>query len=289
MKSYKFLNFALYMIIANAFSQCLFAQSGIVLHKYDISSYPTVKTEIFVFDKSVDYPLQNYSVNDFVILDNGIVPNNVNYINPNQNLLSNASIDISFDLGLESGIDQPINRFKIGKDLIQKFVSIVDSNKIELALTSFDAINYLNQNLTFSKSKILNSLGTLTSSESSVLDEAFIDKPAGASQILKNAKYTRNLLLITDGTYLVDKQRVINEISAQNIKVFVCVIGTYIGSDLKDILLQSGGWYIDNIDEATDLTLLTKYFYSLMMGFKPSELSWDNEISCNDIRQAEIN
>jgi WD40 repeat protein len=289
MKSSEFIKFALYLIIASAFSQCLFAQSGIVLHKYDISAYPSVKTEVYVFDKDVDYPLQSYGVGDFVVLDNGIVPNNVNYINPSQNLLSNVSIDISFDLGLEPGIDQPINRFKIGKDFVQKFVSIIDSNKIELALTSFDAINYLNQDLTFSKYKILNSLSTLTSSEGSMLDEAFIDKPAGASQILKTAKYPRNLLLITDGTYLVDKQRVMSEISTQDIKVFVCVIGTYIGNDLKDIVLQSGGWYIDNIDETIDLSLLTKYFYSLIMGFKPSELSWENEISCNDIRQAEIN
>lgn len=287
--SFKLSIIILLLIVANALPQTLFAQSGIVLHKYDITNYPTVKSEIYVFDKGVNYPLQSYNISSFAVLDNGIVPNNLNFVNPNQNLLANASIDLVFDLGLATLETQSIDRFKIGKDFIRNFVALVDSNDIELALTSFDAINYINQDFTFTKSNILKSLVTLTPSGNSVLDQAFIDKPAGATEILKNAKYPKNLILITDGTLLIDKQKILDEITTQNIKVFIGVIGTYIGDDLKDIALQSGGWYVENINESSDLELLSKYFYSLILGFKPSEMSWENDISCSDIREVEIN
>ena len=278
-----------YVIATIAVSNCSFAQSGIVLHRFDISTYPNVKSEIFVFDKNADYPLQNYDASIFAVLDNGVVPNNINYVNPNQNLLANASIDLILDLGLETTLPQPSSRFQIGKNFFQKFASLIDSSKIELALTSFDAINYINQDFTFAKSKILNSLATMTPSESSVLDEAFIDKPAGASEILKNAKYSRNLILITDGSLLINKQKILDDIKSQNIKAFIGVIGAPIGNDLKDIALQSGGWYVENIDEKTDLSLISKYFYSLILGFQPSQMSWDNNITCSDIHEAEIN
>ena len=282
----KFLFYSLVFLISTEFS---FSQSGIILKDYDINSYPKVKSEIYIFDKTQLSPVQSYQTSNLAVFDNGIVPLNVNLVNQGQTPKENLSVNLILDLGLDQFEPASKSRFEIGKDLCKELITIIDSTKCETALTSFDQINYLSQNFTRIKSKLINSLNLLFPSNSSNLDEAFLNKPAGSLEIHKLAQFDNNTILITDGAGLVAKSKIINDLIASNIKVLIVLIDKPIGLDLKELSTLTGGFYIDKVDENSDIKLIAKYLYSLMLDFKPSIVEYENDFSCNDFHDVEIN
>lgn len=266
-----------------------YSQSGIVQKKLNISSYPKVSTEIYIFDQNSNTPAQSYTSNNLVVFDNGKVPINLELINPSQNPKVNLSINFIMDLGLDAGGTGLNNRFQIGKNLVRNMVQISDSINQEFALTSFDNINYLNQNFTQSKSKVISALNLLNPEFSSSLDQAFIDKPAGSVEIHKTSKFDKISIIITDASGLIDKAKVISELKSQNIKVFFLVIGKPISKDLLEICTETNGFFHDEITDKTDLFLIAKYILSMASDYLPSIINYENEFTCNDVHDVEIN
>jgi WD40 repeat protein len=266
----------------------ILAQSGIILKNFDASNYPNIKSNIFIFDDSSNFPIQTYTEKNIVVLDNGITPNNITLTNPPQNLNSNLSIDLIVDLGLDNNAPVGNTRFQMGTTFCNNFINLIDTTQIETAVTSFDAINYVNQTFTNSKFKLQSAIKTLSPSYSSYLGEAFLDKPAGALEMFRNAKYQKIAILITDGAGLNNKDSVINQLISNGIKVFVLVIGKPISFDLLDVVNKTNGDYLDSITSKTDLKLIAKYFYSLVLNYQASVVSWDLPFTCSDNHDAEI-
>lgn len=270
------------------FSLETYSQSGISLKKFDISLYPKVTSEIYIFDADKDYPVQSYTTNNLVVLDNGVVPLNVQLTNQPQNPNQNLSINLILDLGLDQYEPTQKTRFQSGKELIRNLILLSDTSKQEVALTSFDAINYINQGLTNSKNKLISALNSITPEQSSVLDEAFLDKPAGTIEIHQNSKNEKVSVIITDGSGLINKTQIITSLQQKGIKVFVVVIGKTISKDLSELATQSGGYYIDNVVPTDDLNLIAKYLFAMMQNFLPSLVTYENAFTCADIHDVEI-
>jgi WD40 repeat protein len=281
----KTLIFVLFIFLNNSL---LFSQSGIILKSYDSKQYPTISAEVFIFDKDVNYPIQTYTEKNIVVLDNGITPNNIVLTNPQQNIQSNKSFDLIFDLGIESIENAPLTRFQIAQNLIKQLILLSDTTKSELSLTSYDAINYINQGFTNSKVALLSALNTITPETTSILDQAFLNSPAGCIEFMKKSQFDKIAILITDGAGLQNKSEILNKLQSENIKVFVLVIGKPISSDLLDIVNQTGGAFYDNINSKDDLILIAKYIYSSAINFQPSIISWDVPFTCADAHDVEI-
>lgn len=281
-----FLKINIFLIFILSFGVA-FSQSGIILPKYDYSKYPEISASLFIFDAEQSSPNQSYSIDNIVVMDNGIIPSNLNFSNPNQNLIQNASINFIVDLSLEN-LNIPKSRFQFAIDFYKSFIDLVDSTKIEFALTSFDAINYYNLGLNFSKTKFLQILSTLKSENSSTLDQAFIDKPAGAVEILTNARFKKFAVLVTDGSAFLDVDKIKNTLIDNNITPLILVLGKPASQELIDFTKSTSGYIYDEVATDYDIELLSKYFYSLILGFEPSLLTYQDNNICNELHSAEI-
>lgn len=266
----------------------LFSQSGIVIHKKITQSYPEMKFELFIFDSDSIQPKLNYGVNNLVILDNGLIPDNISFINQNQSPLSNASVSLHFDLSMSDNTKFGKSRFEIGKDFLKEFIKIVDTNKVELALSSFDAINYYHQGFANSKYRLTKIVDNFQRETASSIDQAFIDKPGGASEIHKSSKYGKFAIMVTDGSLFIEKNKVIKEMLDNKIIPLVVVIGKPASKDILELVAATNGYYIDEIESSNNLGALAKYFYSLIFGYLPSLLSYTDRNICNDFHDVEI-
>jgi WD40 repeat protein len=277
------------IILFFIYNSVLFSQSGIILKSYDTKQYPTISTEVFIFDSDINYPIQSYTEKNIVVMDNGITPNNIVLTNPPQNIEPVKSYDLIFDLGIESSADISQSRFQTAINLFKQLIALIDTTKCEMSLTSFDAINYINQGFTNSQASVLAALNILTPEMTSMLDQAFLSNPAGCIEFMKKAKFNKIAVLITDGAGLQSKSEILNQLKSENIKVFVLVVGKPISTDLLDIVNQTGGTFYDNIKSSDDLKLIAKYIYGNSINFLPSVISWDVPFTCADVHDVEIN
>lgn len=281
-----FLNINIFLIFILSFG-VVFSQSGIILQQYDYSNYPNISASMYIFDDEQISPKQSYTIDNIVVMDNGMIPQNLNFINPNQNLIQNASINFIFDLSLENQI-MPISRFQFAIDFYKSFIDLVDSTKIEFALTSFDAINYYNLGLNYSKTKFLQILSTLKPEKSSILDQAFVDKPAGAVEMLTSAKFKKFTVLVTDGSAFLDVNKIKNTLIDNNITPLILVLGKPASQELIDFTKSTRGFIYDEVATDANIDLLAKYFYSLILGYEPSILTYQDNNICNELHLVDI-
>lgn len=266
----------------------LYSQSGIVIHNKNIQSYPSVQYELFIYDSDDVAPKLNYDKSNLVVLDNGLIPNNIEFLNQNQNTLANASVSLHFDLAMSNNSKFGKSRFDIGKDFFKEFIKVVDSNNIEIALSSFDAINYYHQGFAHSKYKLTGIVNNFQPEGASSIDQAFIDKPGGAAEIHKTSKYAKFAVLVTDGSLFIEKNRVIKEMQDNQIRPLIMVIGKPASKDILELVAATNGYFVDEIEPSNNLGALAKYFYSLILGYTPSLLTYLDRNICNDFHNVEI-
>ena len=266
----------------------LHSQSGIVIHKTNIQSYPEVKFELYIFDTDEIGPKFNYDKSNLVVLDNGLIPNNLEFINQNQNALENASVSLHFDLAMNYNSKFGKSRFDIAKDFFLELIKVIDTNKIEVALSSFDAINYYHQGFAHSKYKLTNIVKSFQHEEASSIDQAFIDKPGGAAEIHKTSKYQKFAVIVTDGSLFIEKNKVIKEMQENQIRPIVVLVGKPVSKDILELVQATNGYYLDEIEIADNLGLLAKYVYSLILNYTPSVLSYSDRNLCNDYHDVDI-
>lgn len=266
----------------------LFSQNGIVIHKVNIQSYPELQYELFIFDSDDVVPKLNYDKSNLVVLDNGLIPNNIEFLNQNQNVLSNASVSLHFDLAMSDNSKFGKSRFDIGQDFLNEFIKVIDSNKIEVALSSFDAISYYHQGFAHSKYKLAKIVSNFQPEGASSIDQSFIDKPGGAAEIHKSSKYQKFAILVTDGSLFIEKSKVIKEMQENQIKPLIMVIGKPASKDILELVAATNGYFVDEIEQTDNLGALAKYFYSLILGYTPSLLTYNDRNICNEHHEVEI-
>lgn len=269
-------------------SLSLFSQTGIIVHKKNTQSYPKVQFELFIYDFDDVLPKYSYDKLNLVTLDNGLIPDNIEFINNEQNPIPNASVSLHFDLGMSNSSKFGKSRFEIGRDFFKEFIKIVDTNKIEIALSSFDAINYYHQGFAHSKYKLQSIVNGFQHENASSIDQAFIDKPGGATEIHSTSKYAKFAVIVTDGSLFIDKSKVINEMQKKQIRPLILIIGKPASKDILELVNATNGYYVDEIEQTNNLSTLAKYFYSLILGYTPSLLSYTDKSICNDFHTVEI-
>lgn len=266
----------------------LLSQSGIVIHKQLIQAYPQVKFELFIYDSENVLPSYSYDKSNIVVLDNGLIPNGIEFQNNEQNPIPNASVSLHFDLAMNNSNKFGKSRFEIGRDFLREFIKVVDTNIVELAITSFDAISYYHQGFAHSRYKLQTIINGFQPENASSIDQAFIDKPGGAAEIHNTSKYAKFAIIVTDGTLFIDKYKVITEMQKMQIRPLLFIIGKPASKDILELISATNGFYVDEIEQTNNLSTLAKYFYSLILGYTPSILSYTDKSVCNDFHNVEI-
>ena len=262
--------FSLFFSIS-AFSQTL------SVFDVDVLNFPTVKAKFFAFDASGNQ-ITNLSPSDFEVKENG-QPRSVTYVScpqpkPLQALSSVLTIDVS---GSMLG-----SRLKIVKDAAVIWVNSLSLGQSECAITSFDDRNYLNQDYTTNRDKLLNAINNLKAMGGTDYDVALINPLAGGLLITKSAKYKRVIILLTDGMPNREPRTgaIIQEANQQGVVIYGVTLGMPCPQSIKAITTQTGGQWFENVTTVDQAREVYLKLLQTAQGGDPCTIEWQSDISC---------
>ncbi|MCX6146281.1 MAG: T9SS type A sorting domain-containing protein [Candidatus Kapabacteria bacterium] len=256
---------------------------SIKIFSNNINKYPEVKTQIMPFGNG-NYPIQNLSIADFKIVDNSSNRIIKDYQNEQSNIDSKVSLLILFDLNLNNYN----GNFQLAKNIVSQLLKSYDFNNGECGLISYDLNAYFNAYFTNDILKLNKSLDQLYPYIASDNNAGFFGEPLGAFKNMKEAKFNKNVLLITDGYGKTNSQLIIDSAKSNGVKISVLNIQRELTSELKRITEETNGYFLDKISINDDISLMCKTIVSLIYGYKPSTLIWQGDLNCDNVHNIDL-
>ncbi|MCS6809328.1 MAG: choice-of-anchor D domain-containing protein [Bacteroidota bacterium] len=147
----------------------------------------------------------------------------------------------------------------------------------ECAVTSFDHDNYLNQDWTTDRARLLRAIESLQPQGGTDYDAGFLNRPAGGIEIARTGKYRRILLFFTDGIGSGSETAIIRAAQQHNVRIFVVCFGLPAPLLLRNVAQATGGFVLDRIstDEETRQAFLTVLLAA--QDTPPCEVVWESE------------
>lgn len=272
------------VVIFLFYSFSLLKSSFYIVEK-DFNGYPIVTIKLFTFD-NYDQLVNNLSKNDFKILSNSKEQIPTDYFCPVQTPIENISLVLMMDLSISS-YDSLKTNFLISKKIANQIIEKINTTS-EIAISSFDAISYLNREFTINKTILTNTINALENTSGSIYDAGFLSEPTGSISISRTGKNKRIILLITDGAGSASVSKIVDAAKSNDISIFSICIGNYLSKDIKAITKQTGGHFFEGVSDSVTIKNVINTFIHLSYDYKPCTLSWLNELNCDDINNIEI-
>jgi formylglycine-generating enzyme len=255
---------------------------NLIVYDVDNSNYPIIKAKFFAFDNS-GKQIYDLKPSNFTIIENSIKRNVISVTCPEpgpvQQISSVLTIDISASMK-DGGID-------IAKLAALTWFDFLPLGESECAITSFNKLNYLNQDFTTNKIKLIESINALTTFDGTDFNAAFVYPPAGALIIAEGGKYKKIIVFLTDGSSNCQTNTIINLANSMNCTIY-CVIMNYTAkNDLKIISQMTGGLCIDQIKSQDDIYDAYRRILQTALGGKPCIVEWETE-GCDSLINADI-
>ncbi len=154
--------------------------------------------------------------------------------------------------------------------------------KSECAVTSFDDNNYINQDFTTDRTKLLNSINNLQANGGTDYDYGLYKPLAGSLVISKTGKHKKVVVFFTDGQPNQPPQinQIITEANSQGCAIYSVVVGMSCPQSLKDIANQTGGQWFENINTEEDAKNVYQQILQTAQGGDPCTIEWQSGISC---------
>ncbi|MCX7737231.1 MAG: choice-of-anchor D domain-containing protein [Candidatus Kapabacteria bacterium] len=259
--------------------------SSLYITERDFSNYPNVSIKLFPFNAQ-DLLINNLTKADFKILSNNKEQTPLDYSCPNQNPIDNISLVLMMDLSISS-YDSLKKNFLTSKKIANQIIERIKTTS-EIAISSFNAVSYLNREFTNNKTILTNTINSLNNTSGAIYDAGFLSEPTGSISIAKTGKNKKIILLITDGAGSASVSQIVNAANVSDISIYSICIGGHLSNDIKAITKQTGGYWFEGVSDSISIKNVINTFIYLSYNFKPCTLSWINELNCDDINNVEI-
>jgi WD40 repeat protein len=172
----------------------------------------------------------------------------------------------------------------LAKAAARAWVNALPLGKSECAISSFDHVNYLNQDFTTDKSKLLNAINPLQPNGGTDYDAALIDPMAGGLLVSKKGKHQRVLIFLTDGIPMQYPQvnAIVNEAKNQNCIIYCVTLGMPAPQSVKDIADRTGGEYYENVTTVKEAENVYREILNSAQGGSPCTIEWQSGIACSN-------
>jgi WD40 repeat protein len=147
----------------------------------------------------------------------------------------------------------------------------------ECAVTSFDHENYLNQDWTTDRARLLRAIDNLEPQGGTDYDAGFLLRPGGALEIVKTAKHKRVVVFMTDGVGGGSESEIIRVARLLDTRVYVVTLGFQAPLILRNIAEQTGGFALENIGTPEEARAA---FLTILLAARdtpPCEIVWESE------------
>jgi len=270
MKKNQFLIFLLFV----AMTQMTFGQ-GINIFDIDTTNYPTIKAKFYAYDK--DGNQARPSASELSITEDG-VPRTITGVSCPA---SKPPIALSSVLVIDVSGSMKNSNINLAKVAATTWVNALPLGKSECAISSFDHSNYLNQDFTKDKTKLLAAINNLQANGGTDYDMAFLNPIAGGLLVSKKGKNKKVLVMLTDGQAPSPQtQAIINEANNQNCVIFCVALGMPAPQPLKDIANQTGGQYFENVTSVQEAEEVYRKILQSAQGGGPCDITWESDAQC---------
>jgi WD40 repeat protein len=155
-------------------------------------------------------------------------------------------------------------------------------NGSECAITSFDHENYLNQDWTTDRAKLLRAIDSLKPQGGTDYDAGFLTKPAGGIEIAKSGRSKRVIVFLTDGIGSGTETDIISAARREDVRVYVVTLGLRAPLLLQNVARATGGFVLENVltpEQARNA------FYTILIAAQdtpPCDIVWQSEPPVSD-------
>ncbi|MFN8358883.1 MAG: choice-of-anchor D domain-containing protein [Candidatus Kapaibacterium sp.] len=279
----------LFLVLIGIHTQSAHGQS-LSLFAIDTTAYPTIKAKFYAFDGAGKQVRPN--VGDMMLTENGQQRTITSVSCPApvtpKAISSVLVMDVSGSMEEGSG---GVPNIDLAKKAAQEWVNGLPLGASEAALTSFDGSNYLNQDFTTDRTKLLNAIGGLAPNGGTNYDAAMIDPQAGGLIVSKRGKYQKVIVFLSDGLPNTEPKtaQIINEAKQQNCLIFCVTLGLPAPQCMKDMALQTGGQYFENVTMVNDIEDIYRKILKNALGSSPCIIEWQSGVNCiNSLINGEI-
>ena len=261
-------------------AQTLYSQS-IDLFDIDATNFPVMRAKFYALDATGNQVRPSGS--ELSLKENGTARTIINISCPPpvppKALSSVLVIDVS---GSMSSGSTGIPNIDLAKTAARAWVNGLPLGKSECAITSFDDNNYLNQDFTTNRSKLLNAIDALRALGGTDYDVALIKPMAGGLLVSKTGKYTKVLVFMSDGqpNYEPNTSTIISEAQNQGCVIYAVTLGMPAPQSLKAIAAGTGGQVFENVTSVQEAEDVYRTILQAAQGGSPCTIEWQSGISC---------
>jgi WD40 repeat protein len=256
------------------------AQS-VSLFNVDASGFPTVKAKFYAFDASGNQVRP--SASEFSISENGIprVITNLTCPPPAPPVAISSVLTVDVSGSMNGGSNGTAN-IELAKAAAKAWIQGLPAGQSECALSSFDDHNYLHQDFTTDRSRLLGALSTLNPNGGTNYDMGLLQPLAGSLQISKRGKYKRVVVFLSDGlpNSEPNSAAIIAEAKRQNCMVFAVTLGMPCPQSLKNISSQTGGQFYENVTTIQEAENVYRKIMQVGLSNEPCEITWSSSVTC---------
>lgn len=266
------------VILLSAFAHQAKGQS-LSIFDVDATNFPKMRAKFFAFD-AAGKP-QQPSRGEVTLTENGVARRVTILDCPPPAPPRAISAVLVTDVSGSMALGGPTKNIELAKSAAGVWVNRLPLGISECAITSFDHDNYLNQDFTTDKARLLSAISRLQPQGDTDYDAALITPMAGALQVSKNGKYKKVIVLITDGIGGGIEAPIIAAAVEQNCTIYCITLGMPAPSILKNIARQTGGLTFESVTTSADADDAYSRILLVAQEMLPCDIEWTSEPPCD--------
>ena len=242
----------------------------------DTKNFPVVKANFLLSDSSGNQ-INSIDKNTVNIKENGKLGKLLSIHPPQKTSPQPLSIVLSFDVS--HSMNQ--KRLHIAKEAGKEFVKIFPLEQSECAITSFDNLNYLNQDFSYSETKLTEAIESLEAGGGTNYNSGFSMPYAGALNIASDGEYKKVVIFLTDGLGEGDKENIIKKANRHDITIYPVTIEMKMPEILKEIADQTGGKSYEKVNSAEKAKQIYKEILYTSQSTSFGTIEWSSNAGCS--------
>ncbi len=193
------------------------------------------------------------------------------------------TIDVSGSMSLQLP-NSMLTNMQIAKQAAVQFVNAIQlgtsATQSEMALTSFDDKNYLNQDWTTDKTKLLSAIQKLQPQGGTNYDAGFLKPPSPAADVASTGKNKRIVIFLTDGFGFGSEDNIVEAAVKNDITIYTITLGVQALPVIRNIAQRTGGLCFENVRSADETTTAFLNILQTALGTPPCLVTWESATGC---------
>ncbi len=242
----------------------------------DAKNFPVVTANFLLSDSSGNQ-ISSIDKKSVKIEENGKSGELLSIHPPQKTSPQPLSIVLSFDVS--HSMNQ--KRLHIAKEAGKEFVKMLPLEQSECAITSFDNLNYLNQDFSYSETKLTEAIDSLDAAGGTNYNSGFSMPYAGALNIASDGEYKKIVIFLTDGLGEGDKANIIKKANKNDITVYPVTIEMEMPVILKEIAEQTGGKSYEKVNSAEKAKQIYREILYTSQSTSFGTIKWRSNAGCS--------